>query len=170
PRRDRHARPALLRLADAVLPRRLHVRRARAAVGLTVMPHESPEPSAPAAPRAAAARPGATPSVRERRTRMLVTLVLLAANLVAFNALVAGWPGARLDLTADRSFSISPATRKLLGSLDDDLHVYGYFSKRTHPKLAPLVPQIEDLLAEYRALAHGRLHVELLDPGESDRG
>ena len=109
------------------------------------------------------------PTARERRVRVLVTLGLLAANLLAFNALLASWAGARLDLTRDRMFSISPATRRLLGSLDDDLHVYGYFSKRTHPKLAPLVPQIEDLLEEYRALARHRLHVEILDPGESDR-
>ena len=100
---------------------------------------------------------------------MLVTVALLAGNLVAFNSLLAAWSGARLDLTQDRMFSISPATRRLLHSLDDDLYVYGYFSKRTHPKLAPLVPQIVDLLDEYRALAHGRLHVESLDPSESDR-
>ena len=31
------------------------------------------------------------------------------------------------------------------------------------------MPQIVDLLDEYRALAHGRLHVESLDPSESDR-
>jgi len=126
--------------------------------------------TAPVASTAPAPAPGAaTASARRRRTRVLVTLALLAGNLVAFNGLIAAWPGARLDLTRDQLFSISPATRKLLQSLDDDLVVVGYFSKRTHPKLAPLVPQIEDLLEEYRALARGRLHVEIVDPGESDR-
>lgn len=106
-----------------------------------------------------------------RRQRLIgvgITLALLAVNLLAFNALLSRWSNARIDLTAERKFSISPATRKLLGSLDDDLTIVGYFSKRTHPKLAPLVPEIEDLLEEYRALAHGRLHVEIHDPGESD--
>src|SRR5205814_6936387 len=150
PRRDRRSRSLLLPVAHAVLSRRLHVRRARAAVDLTPMVTPAPTP-------------------RERRVRVLVTLGLLAANLLAFNGLLASWASARLDLTRDRMFSISPATRRLLGSLDDDLYVYGYFSKRTHPKLAPLVPQIEDLLEEYRALARHRLHVEILDPGENDR-
>jgi ABC-2 type transport system permease protein len=99
----------------------------------------------------------------------LGTLALVAANLVVFNAILSPWAAARLDLTRDRAFSISPATRRLLGSLDDDLTVTGYFSKRTHPKLAPLVPQIEDLLEEYRALARRRVHVEIIDPGENDR-
>lgn len=109
------------------------------------------------------------PTKRERLLRQLATLALVAANVVAFNALVSPWASARLDLTRDRAFSISPATRRLLGSLDDDLTIYGYFSKRTHPKLAPLVPQIEDLLEEYRALARKRVHVEIIDPSTNDR-
>ncbi len=108
-------------------------------------------------------------STRERLARQLATLALVAANLVAFNAVLAPGGWGRLDLTRDRAFSISPATRRLLQSLDDDLHIYGYFSRRTHPKLAPLVPQIEDLLEEYRALARRRVRVEIIDPGESDR-
>src|SRR5438094_9108468 len=103
-----------------------------------------------------------------RHVVVAVTLALLGANLVAFSALVSRWDVARLDLTRDQVFSISGATRKLVSSLDDDLTIYGYFSKRTHPKLAPLVPQIEDLLAEYRALRRGRVHVEIMDPGSND--
>jgi ABC-2 type transport system permease protein len=106
---------------------------------------------------------------RRRHLGVAVTLALFGANLIAFNALIARWDSARLDLTRDRVFSISGATRKMVSSLDDDLYIYGYFSKRTHPKLAPLVPQIEDLLGEYRALGRGRVHVEILDPGSSDR-
>jgi ABC-2 type transport system permease protein len=109
------------------------------------------------------------PTRRERVVHQLVTLALIGANLVAFNALLSPWAAARMDLTRDHVFSISPATRNLLHSLHDDLYVYGYFSKRTHPKLAPLIPQIEDLLDEYRALNRKRIHVEILDPGQSDR-
>ena len=108
-------------------------------------------------------------SKRQRLTRQWVTLALIGANLIAMNAILSPWAAARLDLTRDQAFSISPATRRLLGSLDDDLYIYGYFSKRTHPKLAPLVPQIEDLLGEYRAHARRRLHVEIIDPGDNDR-
>ena len=106
---------------------------------------------------------------RSRVMGVVVTLALLGANLIALNALISRVDLARLDLTRDRAYSISGATRKLVSSLDDDLTIYGYFSKRTHPKLAPLVPQIEDLLGEYRALGRGKVHVEIVDPGSSDR-
>jgi ABC-2 type transport system permease protein len=107
---------------------------------------------------------------RSRRTALAITLALLGLNLIAFNYLAAGWARFRLDLTEDRVFSISPATARILESLDDDLVIRGYFSKRTHPKLAPLVPEIVDLLDEYRAVSRGRVAVEIVDPGEDEAG
>jgi hypothetical protein len=89
-------------------------------------------------------------------------------NLVAFNALMARRTGLRLDLTQEGLYSITPATSRLLASLDDDVLIHGYFSQRTHPKLAPLVPQIEDLLSEYAALSHGRVKYEILDPNNDE--
>jgi ABC-2 type transport system permease protein len=110
-------------------------------------------------------------SVLNRKTLRFslgLTLILLAANLVAFNALVAGWTGLRLDFTEEGIYSITPATKRILSSLDEDVLLFGYFSQRTHPKLAPLVPQIEDLLEEYAALSRGRVKVEIADPGENE--
>src|SRR6185312_335506 len=46
--------------------------------------------------------------------------------------------------------------------------IRGYFSAKTHPKLAPLVPQIKDMLEEYRIAGHGNVRVELVDPSDSD--
>ncbi|UCF66862.1 MAG: Gldg family protein [Acidobacteriota bacterium] len=105
---------------------------------------------------------------KKRSLSLTVTLGLIALNLVAFNYLIAGWTTARVDLTEEGLYSISPATRRLLGSLDDELTIYGYFSKRTHPKLSPLVPEIVDLLDEYRAISRDRVYVELIDPGENE--
>ena len=96
----------------------------------------------------------------DRNKRVLslgLTLVLVALNLVALNYLISGWTGARIDMTENRMFSISSTTRRLLGSLNEDVTIYGYFSKRTHPKLAPLVPEIVDVLSEYRAVSRGRV-------------
>jgi ABC-2 type transport system permease protein len=105
---------------------------------------------------------------RSRLTSLGLTLALLALNLIALNVLVSSWTRARIDLTEGGEFSISSATERILQSLDDDLIIHGYFSRRTHPKLAPLVPQIVDTLEEYRALSGGRVKVEIVDPGEDE--
>jgi len=105
---------------------------------------------------------------KQRFFALAVTIVLFGLNLIALNYLIGGWSGARVDLTEERIFSISPATKRILGSLEEDVTIRGYFSKRTHPKLAPLIPEITDLLAEYRAVSRGRVAVEILDPGEDE--
>jgi ABC-2 type transport system permease protein len=97
------------------------------------------------------------------------TVLLIVANLVTFNYLIAGWTTARVDLTEENRFTISETTRMTLRSLDEPVTVYGYFSKRTHPKLAPLVPQIQDLLDEYSALSRGRLTWQIIDPGVDEQ-
>jgi ABC-2 type transport system permease protein len=105
---------------------------------------------------------------RRRIASLALTLVLAGLNLGALNFLLSGWSAARVDLTEEGLFSISDATERILEGLDEDLTIYGYFSKRTHPKLAPLVPELTDLLDEYRAVSRGRVQVEILDPGESE--
>jgi ABC-2 type transport system permease protein len=105
---------------------------------------------------------------KQRLTSLILTLSLAALNLIALNFLISGWSTARVDLTEEGLFSISPATKRILAGVDENLTIYGYFSKRTHPKLAPLIPELKDLLDEYRAVSGGKLHVEILDPGESE--
>ena len=105
---------------------------------------------------------------RKLLTSLALTLALIALNVVVLNVLLASWPSMRIDITEDGVYSISPATRRILSSLDEDVLIAGYFSTRTHPKLSPLVPSIKDLLAEYEALSGGRVRVEIIDPGEDE--
>ena len=45
--------------------------------------------------------------------------------------------------------------------------IRGYFSAQTHPLLAPLQPQLRDLLREYEVAGQGKVKVEFVDPQES---
>ena len=98
-----------------------------------------------------------------RRNAVLVTS-LIALNLLALNLWLAPFNGIRLDLTGDKSYTLSPTTRDLLSNLQEPLLIRGYFSEKTHPLLAPLVPQIEDTLKEYAIASHGKVTVEFVDP------
>ncbi|MCG6860364.1 MAG: Gldg family protein [Chromatiaceae bacterium] len=91
---------------------------------------------------------------------------LLAANFLAGNLWLQqiGW--ARADITQGHIYSISEATRNYLAQLREPLLIRGYFSAQTHPLLAPLVPQIRDLLKEYEIAGGGKVRVELIDPME----
>ncbi len=91
---------------------------------------------------------------------------LAVANLIAGNLWLQqiGW--ARADITEGRIYSISAATRGYLAQLREPLLIRGYFSARTHPLLAPLVPQLRDLMREYAVAGGGKVRVEFIDPQE----
>jgi ABC-2 type transport system permease protein len=111
---------------------------------------------------------GRGPRGRNRRFAAVLGVVLVAANAVGLDVWLAPIRQVRIDLTQDRSYSLSDATRNMLAGLDERLLIRGYFSEKTHPLLAPLVPQLRDLLDEYRLVGGQKVRVEFIDPSDSD--
>ncbi len=107
-------------------------------------------------------------STAPHRQSVILTTALVAANLVLLNIWVfplhLGF--LRLDLTAQREYSLSQTTRDLLSNLQEPLLIRGYFSEKTHPLLAPLVPRIRDTLQEYEVASGGRVQLEIIDPAK----
>ncbi|MBI1195058.1 MAG: ABC transporter permease subunit [Gammaproteobacteria bacterium] len=89
---------------------------------------------------------------------------LLCVNLVAANVPLHAFTNARADITRGHVYSISDATRSYLAQLREPLLIRGYFSAKTHPLLAPLVPRLRDLIKEYEIAGNGRVRVEFVDP------
>ncbi|HET9619807.1 MAG TPA: Gldg family protein [Kofleriaceae bacterium] len=105
---------------------------------------------------------------KARRLAGVLAVGLVLGNAIALDLWLAPVRRARIDLTQDGAYSLSDSTHKILETLDEPMVIHGYFSERTHPKLAPLVPQLRDLLEEYRLAGHGKLRVEVVDPTDSD--
>ncbi len=101
---------------------------------------------------------------RHRAWRAVTALVIL--NFVLANFWLHRGITARADLTEGRDYSISRATRDLIGQLQEPLLIRGYFSARTHPVLAPLVPRIRDTIREIESISGGRVRAEFVDPRE----
>ena len=105
-------------------------------------------------------------NARRHGERRLV-LGLLAANFLVANVWLSSVAFLRWDMTEGNQYSISEATRSYLRQLQEPLLLRGYFSAKTHPLLAPLVPQIQNLLTEYEVAGDGRVRLELLDPADN---
>ncbi len=101
------------------------------------------------------------------RTKPWVLVVLLLVCLIALNVLVALLPAARLDVTEDQLFTISPGSREILKNLEDPLLVKLYFS-RSNAELPTsfktYAQRVEDLLGEYEALSGGQMELRVIDP------
>lgn len=101
---------------------------------------------------------------RSRHVQRLTVLGLVVANLVVANIWLASVSALRWDVTEGNQYSISDATKNTLRRLEEPLLLRGYFSEKTHPLLAPLVPQLKDLLTEYEVVGGNVLRLEIVDP------
>ena len=101
---------------------------------------------------------------RAGHRRLNWTVALVAANFLAANLWLAQVPWLRADLTENNAYSLSATTHQYLNRLQEPLVIRGYFSEKTHPLLAPQVPQLRDLLREYEVAGGERVRVEFLDP------
>ena len=91
---------------------------------------------------------------------LLVLAVLVVGNYVARQYFV------RVDLTADREYTVSSATKGILEDLDDVVSVRAYFSEDLPPRLQQVRRQVADILDEYRSFGGGRVNVEWIDPAK----
>jgi len=114
--------------------------------------------SAPSRPdRAASARGGVSRSFRAFAALGVLGAALLAVNL---NVLVARWYK-RWDLTADRLYTLSPATLKTLHALDQPLTVTVLLSRAD-----PLSVSVRQMLVQYRAETT-KLTSKFVDPDQN---
>ena len=95
-------------------------------------------------------------------------IVVMLVILVAFN-FIAGTARARLDLTQEKAYTLSAGTRAILKKLDTPVTIRFYCtqSESATPEtvfLKGYARKVEDLLAEYKQAAGGKLKIEKYDP------
>jgi len=107
--------------------------------------------------------------VASRKTLLLnssLMFVLVALIAACANFLSAG-SFARFDLSRSQEFSLSPAARSILQSLDSPLQVEVFLSGELPAQFAQHTQGIRDKLAEFQAVSP-QVEVRFTDPGEDD--
>ena len=88
-------------------------------------------------------------------------LILIAVGVIASFAKV------RVDLTQDSLYTLSEGTRKILGKIDAPLTIHFYRTRDQNEMPTDLrnyADRVDDLLAEYRQAAGGKIVVKKFDP------
>ncbi|MDR2578695.1 MAG: GldG family protein [Chitinispirillales bacterium] len=101
------------------------------------------------------------------RTEAIVVTVAVIAVIALANYLSNRF-FYRIDLTENRQFTVSDATKRVLRNLDDIVVIKAFFSKDLPPETHITVNTVRDLLAEYRNIAGGRLRVTWEDPAGNE--
>ena len=104
--------------------------------------------------------------VKTHKTKT-VTTGLLVLNVLFANFWLHSVGKFRWDMTEQKVYSISQATTNILEQIEEPLLLRGYFSERTHPLLAPLVPIVTDLMKEYKLVNPDGIQLEVVDPKEN---
>src|SRR5262245_19138312 len=103
-----------------------------------------------------------------RRAYALSAIALGVVLFVAVNIVSNQWLGAaRLDLTSNGLYTVSPGTRATVSKLQEPVTLRFYFSREPAAGYASLVAyagRVRDLLQEYSGLSGGRVVVEEIDP------
>ncbi len=92
-------------------------------------------------------------------------LVVLAAILVVANVLAVRF-FVRADMTARSIYSLSEASERIAGRLEDRLVVKAYFTEDLPAPFNSHARYVRDILEEYRSYSKGKMVVEFIDPGE----
>ncbi len=92
---------------------------------------------------------------------VVMLLILVAANGISSKAKM------RIDLTADKLYTLSDGTRKVLAKLDTNVKVRLYATQGENAMPTGLqthARRVEDLLKEFRQASKGKIIIEKLDP------
>src|ERR1700735_3543108 len=96
-----------------------------------------------------------------------VLIIIVAAILVALNALSAVGMYARKDVTKSEKYTLSQGSGRLLRSMKQTLTVDAYITKGL-PKLDSFVRDLRDLLQEYKNAGGGKFEYVLIEPKDEE--
>ena len=102
-----------------------------------------------------------------RRGRALLGLGCIAVLLIAVNVLAAIVPTGRIDLTAERLYTLSPATLRTLANIDEPITLRFYYAARlagASPSYGVYAQRVRELLDQYAVAANGKIRLEVYDP------
>ena len=87
-----------------------------------------------------------------KQDRRISTALII--GIVAVNFLLSRQYFFRLDLTEDKQFTMSKATKSILRGLEDPVDVKAYFSDNLPADLERVKADFESLLVEYNSKPH----------------
>jgi gliding-associated putative ABC transporter substrate-binding component GldG len=98
----------------------------------------------------------------------VITQVLIFVGIIIVLNMISEQIFLRLDFTADKRYTLSPATKDILEDLDDVITVTAYFTEDLPPQLQKSRRDFEDLLVEYENRSDGNVVYEFINPNENE--
>lgn len=95
-------------------------------------------------------------------TIVLVLAIVIVLNFISYQLFV------RFDLTKNKDYSISPASKQTVQNLGDIVNIKAYFSQNAPAQYAQVRQEVGDLLEEYQNYSKGKVRFQVIDPAKND--
>ncbi|MFC1780386.1 GldG family protein [Patescibacteria group bacterium] len=92
----------------------------------------------------------------------VLVIALLAVNIFSQNFFL------RIDLTENKTYTLSEGSKNILSSLDDNVVIQTYFSDNLPPDVIPVIQDVKDIFEEYARYSNGKVQVENVNPKNED--
>lgn len=102
------------------------------------------------------------------KTGKISTTIGLVALIVVIINILAHIYSFRLDLTENKEYTLSRATRNILRNLDRPVTITAYFSKDLPPHVINVSTGLKDMLVEYNNRSKGMIVYRFVNPNEKE--
>jgi gliding-associated putative ABC transporter substrate-binding component GldG len=104
-----------------------------------------------------------------RRGSNAILYTVLAIGILVLLNLVASRKFSRIDLTQNRIYTISEASKKLVATLPDRLTIKAFISADLPPQVRGISRYLRDMLEEYATAGRDKVAWEVLDPTRDEK-
>jgi ABC-2 type transport system permease protein len=94
----------------------------------------------------------------------LLTLANVLVAIMLINILASVY-FFRVDLTEEKRYSIKDQTKKILGTLEDDVYIEVYLEGDLNAGFKRFQKSIKEILEEFRIYSNSKVHYKFVDPG-----
>lgn len=99
-----------------------------------------------------------------KSVQVLVGVIIIAILINLFG----GHIKARIDLTSNRLFTVSPATKNIVGNLENDLVLDLFVSKKLPAQISYQAQDVRDVLSDYKKYGKGKVDLNIHYPDVND--
>lgn len=99
---------------------------------------------------------------------IIITILLIAGITLVVNILSSQF-FFRLDFTADQRYTLSPATKKIIRSIDKPVTITAYFTKDLPPAIQQTRNDFKDMLVEYANISKGNIVFDFVSPNDDEK-
>ncbi|HQY20718.1 MAG TPA: Gldg family protein [Ignavibacteria bacterium] len=100
---------------------------------------------------------------------ILIKLAIVIGIIIVINV-ISKRVFTRVDITKNNSYTLSPISKEVVSTLDDNLLIKAYFSDNLPAPYNNVRRQVQDILDDYRSYSKGNMNYEFLNPTSSGEG